>query len=359
VKQLLSLIFILNLLNARPGNLDSLLTVSAKLSADTERVNLFYRAGFAARTSDPEFSMQCATKACRFAERAGVAYYSAKAHNLMGILAYRKNDFGGALSHHKKALALRTSIRDERGMAMSQVNLANIYTDMGQYDLAETAYNEALKISSEAGDEERAGSCLLNLGVLNAERRNDRAARDYFEQARSNAAKRFDYALEALCLNNLSVINMNLGDYDQAIANCVNSIKVKDLMDNDIEKADSYLNLALAFLKKCDPRSALENLNIADSIISVFNYSGAKINALKIRSEYLATQNKYEEAYALLKRHDHLRDSLRAIPVAAPQAPVFRAGLAPEQQFEFPFFYLNILIVVSLLGATLLFKFKR
>jgi tetratricopeptide (TPR) repeat protein len=359
VKQFLSLIFILNLLNARSGNIDSLLALSQKLNDDTQRVSLFYANGFASRFSDPGFSYQCAKKAARFAEASAAPLYIAKAFNLLGILAYRKNEFSSALAYHKKALQLRLAVNDRKGMAMSQLNLGNIYADMQQHALAETAYLEAYKINAGLGEKKAAGNCLLNLGVLNAEKRNNEAAKDYFEEALSNARTRYDYELEALCLNNLSVININLEKFDEAIANCINSIKTKDLMDNEMEKADSYLNLALAYLKKREPQNALVNLNTADSIINVFGYLMAKINACKIRAEYDVAIGNYEQAYHWLQQHQRLSDSLRKA-----NPPVFTNDGPPEPEiktagFIFPYFYLNLLIVVTLAGAVILFKHRR
>ena len=48
-------------------------------------------------------------------------------------------------------------------------------------------------------------------------------------------------------LNNLAVISIEKKDYESAVGNCLDALKVKDIMGNEIEKTDSYINLAKAY----------------------------------------------------------------------------------------------------------------
>lgn len=106
MRPLFTLILILNLLKVNSQDLDSLLTLAAQLPSDTEKVNLFYKAGFSQRSIDPQYSYDCAKRAEEYAKKSGSAYYLAKAYNLLGVLYYRKNDLSKALVYHKKALQL-------------------------------------------------------------------------------------------------------------------------------------------------------------------------------------------------------------------------------------------------------------
>jgi tetratricopeptide (TPR) repeat protein len=371
VKHFFLTILILNLLKVNSQSLDSLLTASLKLKTDTERINLFYREGFSNRAIDPQYSFNCAKEAERCAQKVGSPYYTAKANNLLGILYYRKNDLVTALSYHKKALKLRIIILDKKGIAASEINLGNIYGELKRYTLAEKAYLKALNINNELNDQKQVGNCLLNLGVLKTElgssgkdSANIIPAKIYFDKALENAKTRNDYELEAECLNNLAVINTILKKFDAAVANCLNSIKIKDLMDNKMEMADSYLNLAVVFLKKGETQSCLVNLQIADSIITKYNYITAKISLLKLKSEFYEQTKNYPLAFKFISEHYKLKDSLEKINLEIkPDNNFTETVLLAENKKSsepgFPYLFMNILIILSILIIGFAFKFKR
>lgn len=358
MKPFISLIFILNLLNAAANVPDSLYEFSLKLKADTERVNLFYKEGFENRAVNPQYSFDCATLALKFAQQAAFPFYLAKANSLLGVLYFRKHDFEKALAFNKTAIKLRTEINDKKGIAITETNLGNIYSELNYYSLAENAYLKALQLNNEISDAKQICNCLINLGVLNADLKNNSAAKNYFNQALLNAKQRYDYELEAICLNNLSVINIEMDQPDEAIANCLNSIKTKSLMDNEMEMADSYLNLSTAYLKKNDNKSALENLQIADSIIEKYDYTSARLNAFKIKTDYYTAEKNFEQAFKNLTAYTVLKDSLALMQKEISLNNNFNEGSVnePLETFRFPYVYLNILIISLILIFLFVFK---
>lgn len=71
---------------------------------------------------------------------------------------------------------------------------------------------------------------------------------------------------------------MNL--QDEAIACCMDAIKLYEMMDAETEKADTYLNFSLAASYKKDVAMAEEYLLRADTIISKQAYLGGRIQWL-------------------------------------------------------------------------------
>ncbi|MBA3665556.1 MAG: tetratricopeptide repeat protein [Bacteroidetes bacterium] len=361
MKPFCCLILILNLLKANAHVPDSLREISLKLKSDTDRVNFFYNHGFHNRAINPQLSFNCAKLAEEYAQQTRLPYYIAKANNLLGILYYRKYDLAKALSYHKKALSLRALLDDKKGIALSEVNLGNIYTDLKHYELAEQAYLKALQTNNDLNDQQQAGNCLLNLGVLNTELKNYNAARNYFEQAIRNAAKRYDYELQAMGLNNLAEVNLATGAADEAIANCMNSLKMKELMDNEMEMADSYLTMANALFVKKEVKEALACLSIADSIIVRFDYTAAHLISLKLKADYYQKAGNFEIAFVNLKEYNQLKDSLANIEQNLKLNTSFAEDFANnktvnERAFSFPYIYLNILIVALILVVLFIFK---
>jgi tetratricopeptide (TPR) repeat protein len=362
VKHIISVYFLLNLLNIYSQDFDSLNAEALKLAHDTDKVNLFYNQGFSSRNLNGQYSYQCAKQAEKIANKTKIDYYVAKANNLLGILFYKKGDIYSAVLYHKKALNLRIKNNDKKGIALSQTNLGNCYVDLKNYKLAENAYLSALEINSSLNLTEQTDNCLLNLGVLNTELNNLTAAENYFNLVLKNSKKRNDYDLQATCLNNLAVIYTLKNDFDAAIANSQNSIKLKYLMDNDMEMADSYLNIAMAYIKKNQAAQALENLLIADSIILQFNYLAANIEAHKTYAAYYELIKDYKKAYHYLKQHYLLQDSLTRASENT-NVQFFDNTALKENELinenKFPVLYFNLLILVTLGCGIFIFKNKR
>ena len=365
MRLLFSILFLINLLNINGQNFDSLKIAVIELPTDTDRVNLFYKEGFANRSVDAQYSYDCAKEAELYAQKAGLPLYTAKANNLLGILFYRKGDLNKALTYHKIALALRTLINDKKGIALSQTNLGNIYSELTLYKFAEEAYLKALEINNELNLPIQIDNCLLNLGVLSTELKMINVAENYFNRALSNSKKRNDYEMQASCLNNLAVINTIKEDFDAAIANSYNSIKVKELMDNEMEMADSYLNIAVAYIKKKEAQEAIKSLKIADSIILKFNYLAAKIQSFKAYSEYYELENNFAASLSALKQFTHLKDSLEKVNKEINLETNFiedkinTNSLSEIEKTKMPFFFFSFLIIMTILLTVFILKFKR
>ncbi len=218
MKHIFLTIFILNLLKVNAQDLDSLTSESIKLHSDTEKVNLFYKQGFGSRNTDPQFAFECAKAGSAVAIKSRSKKHIAKINNLFGVLYYKKGDFKKALAYHQKALRLRTECKDILGIAFSQTNLGNVYTDLKQFAKAEAAYLEALEKYDLLKDIGRSIDCLNNIGVLNKNMHHYDAAIKNFSLACSIAGEINNYEAKAICLNNLALTSGLQGDVEKAIA---------------------------------------------------------------------------------------------------------------------------------------------
>lgn len=355
-------LFLLSFLNLPAWNPDSLKQAAALLAHDSERVNLFYTEGFAKRAVDPAYSYYCAREALHYSGSPGMERHRARAHNLMGILYYRNGRLSEALKQHRLALALREALGDEKGLAQSYTNLGNVYSDMGLKALAKEVYLKALQSNTRLGELKQADNCLLNLAVLSTEQGKLKEAGESFRLCLSRAKKRFDYELEALCLNNLSVIYIRQGLAEQAIESAENSLKVKTLMDNEMEKADSYLNLARAYLMKKDLDLARQNLQAAMQCIHAFGYFEAALQAKPILADYYAAAGDATKAYSELRRYLSMRDSLDQSHEAESEEAVFESESQSPKRYpapQFPYLYLVFLLVPALLAIMWVLRRSR
>lgn len=364
MKRVLIILFILNLLKVQAQSIDSLKMAALHLKHDTDKVMLFYNEGFANRTIDPQYSYDCAVEAENYAQHSKLPYYVAKASTLLGVLYYRKGDLTDALVYHKKALALRMLIGDKGGIAISQTNLGTVYSSMKMYPLAEAAYLDAIAYNYEIGEEKQIGNCLSHLGVMNLDLNNINGAENYLNAAVANARKRSDYELEAACLNNLSALNIMKKDYDVAIADALNSIKVKHLTDNEMQVADSYLNLCEAYFQKHDYAMGLSSLKSADFIIDKYNYAEARLQSLMKHADFYEQDKNFELAYQCLKKYGALEDSLDEVNAnEETQYNFIEKKIVTEpiimEAHTFPYLLLITLCIIALACVLFLLRFKR
>lgn len=316
---------------------DSLLAHILSLRNDTEKVNLLYRQGFALRNTDPRLAFYYANLSEEQAQISGSKIHLAKSYNLLGILHYKKSDYAKALAYHQRALKLREECKDRQGLALSLTNLGNIYTDLQSFEKAEEAYLKALSIFKETGDEKRAADCLINLGVLKQTLKQNDAAFENYVQALKLAERLNDYEMRSLCLNNMAQVFYEKGNYEKSIAFNEDALKIRNMMDNNLEVSDSYLNLASNYIRLKDLTRAREKLDTAYQIASRYQYYEALQTAFKIYSDYYFADKNYEQAYKWLKRFEDSKDSITAGQGATEAGldlsmPVETSGAFPEQK---------------------------
>ncbi len=361
MKKVLLALFLIAGALLKSQTIDSLIRISFHFDSDTEKVNLFYTEGFANRLRSPQYSYECAKQAEYFGARSGSLKHAAKANNLLGVLYYRKGNLKKALDYHQKALEARENCNDEQGIAFSETNLGNIYTDLKKFDLAEKSYLRALHLNSKLGNDVQSGNCYINLGVLKTTQGELKTAENYFYSAYKVAKKLMDYELEALCLNNLSVINIETKNYESAIGNCMDALKIKEIIGNEVEKTDSYINLAKSYHFMNDTANCTYYLRKADSCCRVFDYPEAKITLLELKSMIFENNNNFELAFRTYKEYIHLKDSMNNANKNIDLNIEFveEKTTSPVTEFKFPYLMMITLFALSFLIIYTVVKFKR
>ncbi|WP_317898959.1 tetratricopeptide repeat protein [Aurantibacillus circumpalustris] len=343
---------------------DTVLARILALKNDTVKVNQLYKQGFSLRNSDPKLAFYYANLCEERAHISGSKKHLAKSYNLLGVLFYKKGDYTKALAYHQKALSIRTEVKDNFGAALSQTNLGNIYTDLQLFERAENSYLAALAIYRENGDEKRAADCLINLGVLKQTLKQNEAAFENYVHALKLAEKLNDYEMRSLCLNNMAQVFYDKGNYEKSIAYNEDALKIRNLMENNLEVADSYLNLAANYIRVKDNQKALEYLDTAYAIGTHYQYYEALQTAFNSYSEYYFQLKNYEQAYYWLRKYQQSKDSVMLEQSAREAEFDFNLpeiiGQSPVKKREIHNLWLLISVMVFLIFIPFIFiRFKR
>jgi tetratricopeptide (TPR) repeat protein len=100
------------------------------------------------------------------------------------------------------------------------------------------------------------------------------------------------------------------GEFEKSVAINHDALKFREMMVDEVEMADSYLNLASNQIRLKDLPKAKEYVDSGYAIASRNESFEALQIARKIYSEYYSAINEYENAYRWLNRYDVSRDSM-------------------------------------------------
>jgi tetratricopeptide (TPR) repeat protein len=145
-------------------------------------------------------------------------YGQAETVNALGIAYSRLGQSEDAREQYGKAVALRRTLGDRRGVASSLRNLAQLSMVQGRFAEAQAQMDEARALFAAIGDAEGLAAVDNEIGLLAEERGDFAAAEAAFRRVlRAREAAGDDFGV-AESLNNLGFAQFALGDYDSASA---------------------------------------------------------------------------------------------------------------------------------------------
>ncbi len=107
----------------------------------------------------------------------------ARALSAAGNLARDRGDLDAATGFHQRSLAIRRSLGDARGIAISLNNLGVIARDRGDADETIRCCQESLALFRHLGDRHLAAIALISLAMAEGQRGNDEQARLFYQES--------------------------------------------------------------------------------------------------------------------------------------------------------------------------------
>jgi eukaryotic-like serine/threonine-protein kinase len=152
-----------------------------------------------------------------------------------------------ALASYQEAVQVDRKIGDKNGLIQSLTTLGLFYLNQLKYDEALQYTNEALQIARDIRDENAQATLLLNIGIAHYSKGEYQDALTYFQQAYEISNRLKSQETLALALHNLGLTNVGLGQYDTATSQYMKALDACRAAGNQSLLATVYSDMGSLF----------------------------------------------------------------------------------------------------------------
>lgn len=206
------------------------------------------------------------------------------------------NQYDDASINLLKAIEIRITLNDSRGLASAYNEMGNLFSEKG--DLAEALkyYLKSLKISQEANFQNEKARAINNIGITYRKLGSHRNALKYFDQALELMSDKSDPLGKAYVYIHHGNTLLDMGIPDKALESFFKAYELRRTTNNPISISQSYRSIATAYMELNSFEQARSYLNKAHSKLEE---AGDEIGVADILNElgnlYLKT-NDYDKA---------------------------------------------------------------
>jgi tetratricopeptide (TPR) repeat protein/predicted Ser/Thr protein kinase len=160
-----------------------------------------------------------------------------------GIAYKLMNKPAEALRNYQDSMAINLRLGQKRGVAASQVEIAQVQLKLGKPDAALAAYTDALKIRQEIGAKKEAGDTLIDLGVFYLERGQPDKALEVFKESLQIQRDAGDETNQGLCLNAIANAYSSKGENEDALTYLQQALQIREKLNVPGDIAGTLENL--------------------------------------------------------------------------------------------------------------------
>ena len=281
------------------------------LAIDPKHVDALLAAGrVEIRSNNPNGSLDYLNRGLTLAIQHDNADGKATILNAIGAAYEQLKKPDEALRNYEESSAIKRSLGQKPGIALSLGNIARVQASLGKPEEAYKSYQEAVKLQREIGDKKGLGITLINLGRLYTERsRYDDALKSFKEslQIQRDVGNENN---QALCLNNIGIVYLAKGQSSDAITFYERALELRKKANIPSQIGETLHNLGEASLKAGDYGQSLDYHLKA---LELFRNSGDK-NGAAIQSFSMGTIFEYQGRYgAALKSKEEALTTFREL----------------------------------------------
>jgi tetratricopeptide (TPR) repeat protein len=291
-------------------NIDSLKSALIENIQDTNRVRTLNRLAWNLRSIDPESAMGYALEAEKLSEKLSYEKGRADASNNIGVLEYRRGEYIEATKSHLLALSIREKTGDREGMALSHINLGNVYSDQKNNPLALDHYLQASAILNELHDKKRLPIIYLNISAIFLEEKKFDEALPYCEKAKNASLEIRDSVVLAEALNNIGIVRESENKFQEALTIYTQAFGVSEKTGDKTEMVDNMTNIGNMNRMLKNYAAAIDWHSKTEKLAREISYlEGLRVLYHDFSEDYQA-MGKFEDALNYHIRYKDLSDSL-------------------------------------------------
>jgi signal transduction histidine kinase len=214
------------------------------------------------------------------------------AYNVAGHNTIARGSLNEGLKYSFLALKARTQAGHKRGISETEYNIGNIYFDLNNYDEALKHYKVSLQLAEEIKRPRNIAFTLNVMGDAYAKKGADSMALEYQKKALKTIEGLNDKLAESEILKTIARLQVEKGDYANAVKNLTTSLLLSNQIQNvetqaykhallggiyvklkNFTKAAIHLDTALALSKGSGDMSVLK-----ETYLNLFRLDSAKGN---------------------------------------------------------------------------------
>lgn len=237
--------------------------------------------------SNPDSARQYNKSGLELARKARLTSFDHIYYYNAGLINYATGNFDTAIIEICRSLALKSEIKDLKGIAGCYNNLGLIYGDKGKFKIAIEYYFKSLKLKEALNDKKGQASTSGNIGMIYENQADYPKAEKWYLESMKLFQEIGDQKGVASAFNNLAPIYFSRGQIDKALDFMFRSLNLKSSL-NDVKGIGSSCgNIGTFYLEYLnrDPKK--------DSISVFVNHRGlVKLSASTILDSSMIYQQR-------------------------------------------------------------------
>jgi len=220
-----------------------------------------------------------------------------------GQLVAKQGEFDSALGHLHRALAAYRRLNDPQGICKSLRNLGVIYIELGEFEDAELAYNEAIEISRADGRHILYADLNNNLGAIKNMKGDWQGALDCYNIAREVYERENEVRKIAYTINNIGITLLEQEKYDQALKSFVSAFGVSESIKDAPLSLILSINLTDLYIKRNDLEEAKRYCHNAENYLEAEKLTNSQLaEILKLAGRIALLEKDYDTAHLRFER---------------------------------------------------------
>lgn len=317
MKKLLLVFLLFGAIATNAQQLDLLKEQLKNATADTTRLRILNE--ITENTDDfnvwPNYAKQAYQLALKIAANPDSAIRKAgknglsTALNNMGVYNNLTGNRSTAHEMFMQSLNIREETGDDAALSETYHNLASLYFDLEEFDLAKSFFEKSARLSEKLNDSINLAVSRNYLGMIALRKKDNEKAKEYFQQSMKMFETSGDSLSRLKTMVNLGAILYQENKLDSALKLFNEAYKI-NIIHNDPIKSIILINIGRVYFKQGKTAAALQYAGDALASAKSEGMPSEIASAEYLLSEIYNANGKYRDAYSHLMQYDSLKEVL-------------------------------------------------